>query len=172
MLGLVHQLITLGKCDDPRISVTTSPEANVDANVVHPAKAKSKYLNSRVKIQGTVATSWMQSGTAKSCHLEQQERKRQSKDQFKRTFCKFVLSPGQTVLPTRAKFTTSMELGIVWPPTWLELTRVGLSWFEFDQAQMFAQLEQRFPPFRHLSELKPTLAKLFCYCYVTTRSYN
>ena len=24
------------------------------------------------------------------------------------------LSPGQTVLPTRAKFTTSMELGIVW----------------------------------------------------------
>ena len=29
--------------------------------------------------------------------------------------------------PTRAKFTTSMELGIVWPPTWLELDRVGLN---------------------------------------------
>ena len=40
------------------------------------------------------------------------------------------LSPGQTVLqlkPTQAKFTTSMELGIVWPPTWLELARVGLN---------------------------------------------
>ena len=36
-----------------------------------------------------------------------------------------ILNPGQTVLPTqansRAKFTTSTEIGIVWPPTWLEL---------------------------------------------------
>ena len=31
------------------------------------------------------------------------------------------------VLPTRAKFTTSMEFGIVWPPTWFELARVGLN---------------------------------------------
>ena len=29
--------------------------------------------------------------------------------------------------PTRAKFTALMELGIVWPPTWLELSRVGLN---------------------------------------------
>ena len=28
--------------------------------------------------------------------------------------------------PTRAKLTAWMELGIVWPPTWLELARVGL----------------------------------------------
>ena len=37
----------------------------------------------------------------------------------------WMLSPGQTVISTRAKFTTSMELGIVWPHTWLELDRVG-----------------------------------------------
>ena len=82
-----------------------------------------------------------------------------------------LLSPGRTVLPTRAKFTTSMELSIVWPPTWLECARVGSSWLEFDQAQIFAQLEPCFPPFGHLSQLKPTLAKLFCY-YATMRSYS
>ena len=52
---------------------------------------------------------------------------------------------------------------------------LGLSWLElleFDQAQIFAQLEPSFPPFRHLSQLKPTLSKLFCYCYVTTRPYS
>ena len=83
------------------------------------------------------------------------------------SLCK--LRPGQTVFPTQANFTTSMELGIVWPPTWLELARVGSSWLEFDQAQIFAQLEPVFPTF---GQLKPTLAKLFCYCYLTTRSYS
>ena len=83
-----------------------------------------------------------------------------------------VVSSVSSVLPTQAKFATSMELGIVWPPTWLELARVGSSWLEFDQAQLFAQLEPGFPPFGHLSQLKLTLAKLFCYCYVTTRSYS
>ena len=37
---------------------------------------------------------------------------------------------------------------------------------------MFAQLEPSFPPFGPLSQLKPTLAKLFCYRYVTTRPYS
>ena len=74
-------------------------------------------------------------------------------------------SPGQTVFPTRAKSTTSMKLGIVWPPTWLELAK-------FDHAQIFAQLEPSLPLFGHLSELKPTLAKLFCYRYVTTQLYS
>ena len=76
------------------------------------------------------------------------------------------------ISPKRAKFTTSIELGIVWPPTWLELARIGSSWLEFDHAQIFAQLEPIFPPFGHLSQLKPTLAKLFCYCYVTARPYS
>ena len=49
-----------------------------------------------------------------------------------------------------------MELGIAWPPTWLELDWVGSSWLEFGQAQSFAQLEPRFPPFGHLSQLKPS----------------
>ena len=71
---------------------------------------------------------------------------------------------------TRAKLTTSRELGIVWSPTWLELARVGSGWLEFDQAQIFARLEPSFPPFNHLSQLKPTLTKFFCYCCVTTRS--
>ena len=43
------------------------------------------------------------------------------------------------------------QLGIVWPPTWLELARVGSSWLEFDQTQIFAQLEPCFPPFGQLS---------------------
>ena len=46
------------------------------------------------------------------------------------------------------------------------LARIGSSWLEIDQAQF----EPGFPPFGHLSQLKPTLAKLSCYCYVTTRS--
>ena len=52
-----------------------------------------------------------------------------------------------------------MELGIVWPPTWLELARVGSSWHEFDQAQIFAQLEPCFSPLAtsaHSSQLSPS----------------
>ena len=74
------------------------------------------------------------------------------------------LSPGQRVLPTQANSSQVHNfdgVGIVWPPTWLELARVGSSWLEFDQAQIFAQLEPSFPPFGHHSILKPTLAKLF-----------
>ena len=37
----------------------------------------------------------------------------------------------------------------------------------------FRPTRAKFPPFGHLSQLKPTLAKLVCYCYaVTTRSYS
>ena len=51
--------------------------------------------------------------------------------------------------PTRAKFTTSgMELGIVWPPTWLELAGVGLNLIKL---KFIAPLEPSFPPFGHLS---------------------
>ena len=69
---------------------------------------------------------------------------------------------------------TSMELGIVWPPTWPQLAWVVSSWLEFDQAQMFAQLEPSFSPIGHL---KPTLAKLFnllllCDCAVLFRQLN
>ena len=55
-----------------------------------------------------------------------------------------------------------MELGIVWPPTWLELARVGSSWLEFDQAQNFAQVKPSFPPFGHLSQISPS-------CFVIAR---
>ena len=48
---------------------------------------------------------------------------------------------------------------------------LGSSWLKFDQAQIFAKLEPSFPPFGQLSQLRPTLTKLFCYRYVTTRSY-
>ena len=63
--------------------------------------------------------------------------------------------------PTRAKFTTSMDLGIVWPPTWLELARGGSSWLEFDQTRIFAQPEPSFPPFGHDSQLEPS-----CFVFV------
>ena len=81
-----------------------------------------------------------------------------------------VVGPGQSALPTPANFSTWLQLGIVWSPTWLELALVGSSWLEFDQAQIFAQLEQSFLPFGHLGQLEPTLAKLSCYCQVTTQS--
>ena len=63
---------------------------------------------------------------------------------------------------TRAKFTTWFKLGIVWSSTWLELAQVGSSWLEFDQAQIFAQLEPGFPSFGHLSQLWPS-------CFVVVR---
>ena len=44
-----------------------------------------------------------------------------------------------------------LELACIWPSSNFRPTRV------------------KFPPF---GQLKPTLAKLFCYCYVTTRSYS
>ena len=47
--------------------------------------------------------------------------------------------------PTRAEFSTWMELCIVWPSTWLELDRL-LAWIWSS------------------SNFRPTLAKLFCYC--------
>ena len=52
----------------------------------------------------------------------------------------------QHKMPTSswANFTTSMELGIVWPPTWLELAVVGSSWLEFDQAQILPNSSQVF----------------------------
>ena len=46
---------------------------------------------------------------------------------------------------------------------------LGSSWLEFDQNQIFAQLKPSVPLFGHL---KPTLAKLFSYCYVTVRSFQ
>ena len=64
--------------------------------------------------------------------------------------------------PTRAKFTTSMELGIVWPPTWLELAWI---WWSSNIRATRARFSTVWPP-------QPTLAKLFCYRYVTTRSYS
>ena len=72
-----------------------------------------------------------------------------------------VLSPGQTVLPTRAKLSTWFKLGIVCPPTWLELDRVGLNLIKFKFSPNSSQVS--FRPFRHPGQLEPTLAKLLCY---------
>ena len=59
------------------------------------------------------------------------------------------LSPCQTVLPTRAKFTTCMELDIVWPPSWLELSPI------------FAQLTPSCPPFGHVGQFSPSSFVIF-----------
>ena len=80
------------------------------------------------------------------------------------------LSPGQTVLPTQTNSSQVHNFDGVGYRLATHLEWVGSSWLEFDQAQIFAQLEPSFPPFGHLSQLNPTIAKLFCYCYVTTRS--
>ena len=75
----------------------------------------------------------------------------------------------QLLKPTRAKFATSMiSFGHPLGLGWLKLDRVGLNLIK---AQIFAQLSPSFPPFDHLCQLKPTLAELLCYCYVSTRSY-
>ena len=83
-----------------------------------------------------------------------------------------TLSPGQTVFPTQTNSSKIHNCDGVGYRLAIHLALVGLSWLEFDQAQIFAQLEPGFPPFGHLSQFKLTLAKLFCYCYVTTRSYS
>ena len=73
----------------------------------------------------------------------------------------------QLLKPTRAKFATSMiSFGHPLGLGWFKLDRVGLN---LTKAQIFAQLSPRFPPFDHLCQLKPTLAKLLCYCYETDR---
>ena len=61
--------------------------------------------------------------------------------------CKTRAKRSSQLEPTRAKFTTSMELGIVWPPTWLELARVGSTWldliklkFSLNSSQVFHSL--------------------------------
>ena len=74
------------------------------------------------------------------------------------------LSRDQTVLPTKAK--CAQVFNLPWGGYRLvtHLARVGSSWLEFDQAQIFAQLEPSFlPAFGDLGQLKPTLAKLFRY---------
>ena len=70
--------------------------------------------------------------------------------------------PGQTVLPTQANSSRVHNFEGVGYCLATRLAWVSSSWLEFDQAQIFAQLEARFP-------LHPTLTKLFCYCYVITR---
>ena len=67
--------------------------------------------------------------------------------------------------PTRTKFTTSMELGIVWSPTWLELARVGSSGLEFDWNQIFTQLESSF----HRSATPANSSQLSPSCFVVVK---
>ena len=82
-----------------------------------------------------------------------------------------LLSPaGQTVVPTQANSSQVHNCDGVGYRFATHLAWVGSSSIEFDQAQIFAQPEPSFPPFGHLNLLKPTLAKLFCYCYFTTDS--
>ena len=45
--------------------------------------------------------------------------------------------------PIRAKFTSSMELGIAWPPTWLELARVGLNLIKLKSSPNSSQVFHR-----------------------------
>ena len=82
-------------------------------------------------------------------------------------------SPGQTLPPTIKANSSQVRNfdDIVWPPTGLGLAQVGSSWLKFDQSSNFRPTLTKFPPFDHLCQLKPTLAKLLCYCYVSTRSY-
>ena len=71
-------------------------------------------------------------------------------------------SPGQTVPPTQANSSQVFNLDgvgyrLATHVSWvcwscLELAGVGSSWLDFDQAQIFAQLE----PFGHLGQLSPS----------------
>ena len=64
--------------------------------------------------------------------------------------------------PTRAKFSTWMELGIVWPPTWLELAEVGSSGLNLVKLKFSPKTEPSFPPFGPLGQLSPI-------CFVIVR---
>ena len=96
----------------------------------------------------------------------------------------------QTVLPTQANSSQvhnfdGVGYRFVSPLAWVperglepRLFRhpLGLSWIELAwiwSSSNFRPTRPRFPLVGHLSQLKPTLAKLLCYCYaVTTRSYS
>ena len=55
-----------------------------------------------------------------------------------------------------------MELGIVWPPTWLELARVGLNLIKLKFSPTSSQFFNVWPA-------QPTLTKLFCYWMVSCK---
>ena len=59
---------------------------------------------------------------------------------------------------TRAKFTTSMELGSVSPPTWYELARVGSNWLELIKLKFSPSSSQvnRLATSAKSSQLKPS----------------
>ena len=81
-----------------------------------------------------------------------------------------VLKPWPNGPPnSSSQLEPSFQLGWSWVSFGHPLSLSCSSWIEFDQAPIFAQLEPSFPPFGHLSHLKPTLAKLFCYYAVVFR---
>ena len=55
--------------------------------------------------------------------------------------------------PTRAKFTTSMELGIIWSPTWLELAQVGLNLIKLKFSPNLSQVFHRLATLANLSQV-------------------
>ena len=56
------------------------------------------------------------------------------------------LSPGQRVLPTQANSNQVHNLGIVWPPTWLELARVGLNLIKLEFSPNWSHVSTVWPP--------------------------
>ena len=68
--------------------------------------------------------------------------------------------------PTRAKFTTSMELGIVWAPTWFELDRVGFNLIKLKLSPNCSQV------FHHLANSSQVLLLLLCDYAVVFRQLN
>ena len=70
--------------------------------------------------------------------------------------------------PTRAKFTTSMELGIVWTTTWFELARVGSSWLSANSNQVFHRLATS----ANSSQLSQVVLLLLCDYVVVFRQLN
>ena len=67
--------------------------------------------------------------------------------------------------PTRAKFSTYMELGIVWEPTWFELDRVGLNLIKL---KFSPNLNQVF----HGLATSSQVVLLFVTCAVMVRQLN
>ena len=71
--------------------------------------------------------------------------------------------------PTRAKFTTSMELGIVWPPTCLELARVRIELkFWPNSSQVFHRLATS----ANSSQLSPSCFVIVMYYVVVFRQFE
>ena len=74
--------------------------------------------------------------------------------------------------PTRAKFTTSMELVIVWPPTWFVLARVGLNFIKLKFSPNLSRIFHRLATSATQANYRQVLLFLLCDYAIVFKQLN